>query len=71
MAKKTYSATLSRYQRVTVEVRAADEAEAEELVYDRYFDGGIDECDWDTESVDSISIRMVETNGKDNGNGKE
>ena len=49
---RTYYVMLGRYQRVTVEVDASSRAAAESKAMDKYFDGEIDEFDWETKECE-------------------
>lgn len=50
----TYLVTLSRYERVTVEVEAKSKADAENEAIREYEDGEIDEFDWNVMTYDVL-----------------
>lgn len=58
----TYLVTLSRYQRVTVEVEAESKADAENEAIREYEDGEIDEFDWTSKTYDVL--RCAEKEGE-------
>ena len=50
----TYLVTLSRYQHVTVEVKAKSKADAENEAIRQYEDGEIDESGWTSKTYDVL-----------------
>ena len=56
----TYLVTLSRYERVTVEVEAKSKADAENEAIREYEDGEIDEFDWNVMTYDVLRCEKKE-----------
>ena len=61
---RTYCVTLGRYQRVTVEVDARSRAAAEGKAMDKYFDGEIDEFDWETKECEADFVNAKPKEGR-------
>lgn len=54
---RTYCVVLGRYQRVTVEVDARSRTADESKAMDKYFDGEIDEFDWETKECEADFVQ--------------